>query len=148
MCKRLDKKYYKDLLEILGEEGRARLRSCSGPLAGAWQPASPALPTEQLNDAEYALISRSLLGKAVCRGDPVTCCNMAKTGERAGVPCGEPLGRSCSHAFNCPRGGHMIARTRAVEDVHEAVHRERGYVTAREMHVLAWDRPKWTCGAH
>ena len=82
LSKRLDKKNHRAVLETLDEEGRARLLSCGGPFAGAWQTASATSPGGVLEDTEYALTCRPLLGQAVCTAG-ATCGNVAKTGARA-----------------------------------------------------------------
>ena len=145
ISKSRDKKRHEDLLSSLDEEGRARLRSCGGPLAGAWQLASPATLATRLDDREYAATARTLLGLAVLP-DSCTCCNVAGSGLRAAAPCGERLCARGHHAHRCNRGGWLNARSRDLEDVWEALHRECGYTTARQVHVPAWDRWRWVCG--
>ena len=146
-CKRLDKKYHKDLLENLDEGGRVRLRSCSGPFAAGWQLASPAHAAEKLDDIEYSLTARALLGQSVRPASALACQNIAGSGARVGVPCGEALCEAAHHAHRCARGGRVLRRTRAVEDVWEDIHKECGYATARQVHVPAWDRLKRLCRA-
>ena len=110
-----------------------------------WQLASPARPAEKLDDGDYVLTARALLGQSVRPRSAPTCCNVAGSGARAGVPCGEPL--DDHHPHRCNRGGQLNARSAALEDVWEAIHRECGCTTARQVHVPAWDRWKWVCAA-
>ena len=144
ICKVLNKQLHEDLLGELDVEGAARLRSCVGSFAGAWQLASPATPATRLVDHEYTFSARSLLGQAVCL-DGRVCSNVASSGARAGAPCGEILCAHGHHAHRCNRGGLANARSRDLEDVWEAIHRECGCTTSRQVHVPAWDRSRWVC---
>ena len=58
---RLDEKTLANLLTTLDDSGRARLRSCGGPLAAAWQWASPPKPGETLVDNDYRYTAPALL---------------------------------------------------------------------------------------
>ena len=51
---------YADLLTTLDAPGHARLHSCGGPFAAAWQWASPAKPGETLEYDDYSLTARAL----------------------------------------------------------------------------------------
>ena len=53
LSRRFDQKNYTDCLALLSPADRAQLRSCAGPLAAGWQWASPAAPSERLDDAAY-----------------------------------------------------------------------------------------------
>ena len=141
----LDKKHRGDLLSRADEEGCARLRSCAGPFSGGWQLASPASPSERLDDADYLLTARSLLGQAVAPPHIRTCGNRAVSGPRAGGPCGEPICAAAHHSYRCPRGGGLVSRSADVEKVWEDIHKDCGFHTARQVHVPAWDRWKWAC---
>ena len=142
-----DQKNFTNLLASLDAEGRARLRSCGGPLAGAWQLAKPASPSERLEDAEYCVTARTLLGQPVgpdADGGAV-CQNRARTGPTAGRPCGEPLCRHAHHAHRCVRGGGLKARSADIERVWADIHRECGHAVQRQVYVPGWDRWRWSC---
>ena len=141
---RLDQKTFADLLNTLDLGGRARLRSCSGPLAGAWQLAFPGRPSERLEDADYRSAARELLGQALAPAGGTTCCNRARTGERQ--LCGEALCRHAHHAHRCSRGGGLKARSADLERALECIHLECGHAVARQVHVPGWDRYRWHCG--
>ena len=66
LSKRLDEKNYSSCLTLLSTDGRARLRSCAGPLAAAWQWASPGDAVERLDDAAYRCICAQP-ARASCR---------------------------------------------------------------------------------
>jgi len=148
--KRLDAKNHKALLDTLDDEGRARLRSCGGPHASAWQQASPAAPSERLEDADYATTARALLGQDLA-STGATCRNRARAHDSAGTLCGTTLGSKARHAFRCSTGGGTKARSVALEREWERIHAECGYHTEREVHVPGWDRYHWrcsSCGCH
>ena len=94
---RIDHKNHDTLLRTLEPEAKALFRSCGGPHAGAWQTASPGLDAQRLDDADYCSTARTLLGQAAAPPG-ATCCNRARTGQRAGQRCGEPLGDRARHA--------------------------------------------------
>jgi hypothetical protein len=95
LSKRLDDKDYHQLLSMLCDPDAARLRSCGGPLAGAWQLASPGLSAERLDDRDYETTApgprprgrrRRRLQKPPPHGSP------GRRGVRcAALPQGEPL---------------------------------------------------------
>ena len=144
LSNRLSKKNFADLLNALDLEGRTRLRSCSGPLAGAWQLASPGFHSQRLEDADYRTAARTLLGQpaATCG---TTCCNRARTGEKQ--TCGVALCAQAHHAHRCARGGGTKARSADLERVLECIHRECGHAVERQVHVPGWDRFHWHCGS-
>ena len=78
LTNRLDAENYKALMSSLDEVGRARLRSCGGPHASAWQQASPAAPGERLDDLDYVTTARALLGQGLAPAGAV-CRNRART---------------------------------------------------------------------
>jgi hypothetical protein len=148
--KRLDSKNHKALVDTLDEEGRARLRSCGGPHASAWQQASPAVSSERLDDADYTATARALLGQNLCKTG-ATCHNRGRTGDTPGQTCGKLLDSKARHAFRCSTGGGVKARSVALEREWERIHTECGYHTEREVHVPGWDRFPWRCtgcGSH
>ena len=119
------------------------MRSCSGPLAGAWQLASPGPLGERLDDEDYSLTARALLGQTLVPADRPTCCGKRATGERAGQLCSTAL---CSnHPYRCAVGGGTKQRSEAVEGVLERIHKECGHQVARQVAVPAWDRFRWRC---
>ena len=144
LSKRLDEKQHADLLTALDAPERARLHSCAGPLAAAWQWASPGNLGEKLEDEEYCTTARALLGQPVAPA-AATCQNRARTGPTAGQPCGEPLCAHANHAHKCPRGGGLKVRSEDVESVLESIHVERGYTVDRQVHVPQWNRWRWRC---
>ena len=146
LSRRLDEKLHADLLDNLDAENRARLRSCSGPLGAGWQLASPALPAERLEDADFTATARALLGQDLTAAGG-TCNNKRAKGERAGEACGAALCGRAHHAYRCALGGGLKKRSVAVERVVERIHLECGFQTAREVHVPAWDRFHWKCTA-
>ena len=122
------------------------MRSCGGPHAAGWQLASCGLPHQRIEDSDYRLIARSLLGQAVAV-DGSQRQNRLRTGERAGSLCEVPICSDAHHAFRCAVGGGVKARSSDVEAVWERIHRECGYRTERQVHVPAWDRWHWSCPA-
>ena len=147
LSKRLDEKLYADLLSNLNAENRARLRSCGGPFAAGWQLATPTLPAERLEDADFKVTARALLGQDLAGASNETCCDRHTPGERTGQACGAALCNKAHHAYRCALGGGPKKRSLAAERVVERIHRECGYHTAREVHVSAWDRFLWRCTA-
>ena len=140
LSRRLDEKHHADLLNTLDTEGRARLRSCAGPLAAGWQLASPAQPAERLEDRDYAATARALLGQELAATDRRACCNRHSTGDRVGEPCREALCGRAHHAYRCVVGGGLKRRSVAVERVLERTLEDCGYQAAREAYVPQWDR--------
>ena len=147
LSRRFDHKNYADCLTRLSPDERAQLRSCSGPLAAGWQWASPAAPSERLDDAAYRSTARSLLGQAVAPTAGATCQHRARTGDRAGRRCGQALCSNARHAHRCAVGGGFQERTEALERVWERIHRECGHAVERQVHVPQWDRWRWHCSA-
>ena len=145
-CRRIDKKSYSDLLTSLDAPARARLRSCAGPLSSAWQLASPALPAERLDDRDYTVTARTLLGQD-CAPAGATCQNKRLTGDQQGQRCGQPLCQKGHHCHRCAIGGGTKSRSVAVERVWEGIHTECGHQTDREVHVPEWDRFRWHCSS-
>ena len=146
LSKRLDEKTFADLLRTLGAEDRARLRSCAGPLASAWQVAAPAAPSEPLDGGDYRTTARSLLGQDVA-SDSATCSNRARTGARAGSRCGEALGTKAHHAHRCSRAGGLKERSADLERALQRIHQECGHSAERQVHVPEWDRWRWQCAS-
>ncbi len=120
------------------------MRSCGGPLASAWQWATPGKPNERLEDNDYRLTARHLLGQAVAP-DAATCRNKKRTGANTGQLCGESLCRLAHHAHRCARGGGLVARGGAVEGTLAAIHGECGHDVKRQVHVPSWDRWRHHC---
>ena len=132
------------LLSSLDAEGRSRLRSCGGPLAAGWQLASPAFPSERLEDGEYRLTARALLDQDIAQAGR-TCRCKRSTGDRVGQTCDAALCRQAHHAYRCAVGGGLKQRSIAVEDVYAGIHRECGFQVDRQVAVPAWDRFRWRC---
>ena len=63
--KRYDEKLFTTLLATMDAPARARLHSCSGPFASAWQWAAPGNHGEQLDDEDDIAMARMLLGQPV-----------------------------------------------------------------------------------
>ena len=74
---RFDKKLHTALLGSLDAPSKARLDSCSGPLAAAWQWASPCNAGEKVDDDDYFTTARDLLGQPVAPSGS-TCQNLAR----------------------------------------------------------------------
>ena len=137
----MDEKHHTSLLNTLDAEDRARLRSCGGPLASAWQLASPSNPVEKLEDADYETTARALLGQDLAATDRRTCrCRRLTADNRQGEECCAALCSKARHAYLCATGGGLKTRSVAVERVYERIRQECGYQTDREVHVPAWDR--------
>ncbi len=116
--KRLDEKKHTALLNALDAEGRARLRSCGGPLAAGWQLASPANPAERLEDADCATTARALLGQDLATADRRTCrCKRLTADGRQGELCGAALCPKARHAYCCASGAGLKSLSVAVERV-------------------------------
>ena len=145
LSRRFDQKTYANCLTRLPPDQRALLRSSSGPLAAGWQWASPAAPSERLDDAAYRSTARALLGQAVAPTAGATCQHRARTGDRAGQRCGQALCRHAHHAHRCAVGGGFQERTEALERVWERIHRECGHAVVRQVHVPQWDRWRYHC---
>ena len=99
---RLDNKHYDLLLDSLDAPDAARLRSCGGPGAAAWQLACPGQRDELLDDREYALTARALLGQDLASTDHAFCRNRRRTGDRVGE-----AGGKC--VFCCLRLDRLLA---------------------------------------
>ena len=147
LSRRIDKKLHSGLLSALDTSGRARLRSCGGPLAAGWQWASPASPAERLTDADYRATARALLGQPATAAAGATCQNVARTGTGAGRRCGEAVCGHAHHAHRCAVGGGLVARSNDLEAVWASIHRECGHTVERQVSVAGWDRWRWSCGA-
>ena len=133
LSKWLDEQHYSLLLEGLATPDAARLRSCGGPLAAGWQLAAPGQREELLDDRDYRLTSRALLGQDLAAPDRTTCCNRRRTGARAGEPCRAALCRKGQHAYLCGVGGGFVSRTEAVERVWARIHTECGYAVDTQV---------------
>ena len=145
--KRTNQKQNSSLLDSWNTEGKARLRSCCGPLASAWQQAAPGHATERLDDEEYELIARYLLGQTVAAADRRTCCNKRVTGAQAGDCCRTVLCPKAHHCFHCATGGGTKQRSAALVDLLEEIHKQCGFSTDKEVYVAAWDRWAWRCAS-
>ena len=141
---RLDLKNYQFLHDTLGPEDKARLRSCSGPLAAGWQVATPAAPRQRLDDEDYKFTARALLGQDLAPAGAL-CSNLARTGANAGQACGQALCRKARHAFRCARGGGTKARSADMEQAWARLHTECGCHAEHQVHVPGWDRWHWRC---
>ena len=116
LCKRVDVKNFQPLQASMDLSSRARLRSCAGPLAGAWQWASPASPSERFEDSEYRRTSRSLLGQPVAEEGSL-CQNVTRSGAYMGQVCNEMICAQGHHCYRCARGGGTKSRSADIEKV-------------------------------
>ena len=144
LSKRLDEKNHSHLLGTLSAPDAARLRSCGGPLAGAWQPAPP-VGAELLEDRDYETTARALLGQDLAASDHATCRNRRRTGSRAGEACGAEVCRKARHSYLCAVGGGFVSRTEAVERVWGRIHAECGFAVDTQVYEPSWDRWRWRC---
>ena len=142
---RFDKKLHTALLGSLDAPSKARLDSCSGPLAAAWQWASPCIAGEKVDDDDYFTTARDLLGQPVAPSGS-TCQNRARTGPTTGQPCGELLCANARHAHRCSRGGGLKLRSVDVENVLASIHEECGYTVARQVHCPSETAGSGTAG--
>ena len=86
--------------------GSARLLSCGGTFAGAWQTTTLATAAGRLEDYEFVVTCQNLLGQQVCLPG-AACSNLARSGARAHTACGEDLCVHGHHAHKCNRGGGL-----------------------------------------
>ena len=146
LSKRIDKKLHTALLRSLDASSKARLFSCAGPLASAWQWASPGNIGESMDDSDYRSTARELLGQPMALVGSI-CQNRARSGPSANQPCGEALCPYARHAHKCSNGGGLKARSVDIENVMDSILGECGYTVARQAHVLQWSRWKWHCSS-
>ena len=144
LSKRLDEKTYANLLTLLDAPARARLRSVSGPLASAWQWATPCHAGERIDDDVYRTTARALLGQPVVPSAS-SCQNRTRTGPHAGEVCGVPLCPRGHHCHRCARGGGLKARSEDVEKELACIHRECGHAVDTQVYVPAWNRWRTFC---
>ena len=141
----VNKKHFNTLLGMLDASGKARLRSCTGPLASGWLQATPLTQEERLEDEEYELTARALLGQDLAPADWRFCQHGRKTGPRSDEACGAALCAKAHHCYHCATGGGTKARSDALVKSLEVIHKQCGFNTDTEVHVAAWDRFKWHC---
>ena len=68
LSKKLEVAGLRELLHSETLSGRARVRSCGGPGAGAWLSAIPADAGLSFSDEEFATAARFRLGQHLCPG--------------------------------------------------------------------------------
>ena len=144
LSRRYDENLLSSCLASMDAPSRARLRSCSGPFASAWQWAAPGSPQELLVDDVFVACSRMLLGQPVVPADSI-CQNVTRTGTNAGIQCGVPLCAQGHHCHRCSRGGGLKARSEDIEQVLAAIHFECGHTVNTQVYVPQWDRWKTHC---
>ena len=146
LSKRFDEKLSTALLAFLDSSDRARLHSCSGPFASAWQWASPCNPGERLDDEDFLATARTLLGQPVVPALAV-CQNRTRTGLNAGNLCGDRLCPQGHHCHRCSRGGGLKARSEDVERELARIHTECGHAVSTQVYVPQWNRWKTHCAS-
>ena len=146
LCKRVDIKNFQLLLASMDLSSRARLRSCAGPLAGAWQWASPASPSERFEDSEYRRTSRSLLGQPVAEEGSL-CQNVTRSGAYMGQVCNEMICAQGHHCYRCARGGGTKSRSTDIEKVLMQILGECGNQSLAQVFVPQWARWKSHCAS-
>ena len=100
LSKKAEDAALRSLLQAETLSGRARLRSCGGPGAGAWLSAIPADAGLSFSDEEFATAARFRLGQHLCLGGQ-QCGNTYATtgaGHRAGDRCQGTLDAHGLHA--------------------------------------------------
>ena len=105
--------------------GRARLRSCSGPYAGAWLTTCPSTEQLRLTNSEMLCALRRRLGLAVLADAPV--CN--------GRGCNQRVDAHGHHRLACNRSGRAHGRHRGLIAAWRQVFVEAGGAVLRDTHV-------------
>ena len=132
-----------ELLHAESRTGRARVRSCGGPGAGAWLSAIPTDPGLSFSDEDFSVAARFRLGQHLCLGGQ-QCGNRYATatgGRRVGDRCQGILDAHGHHAASCLIGGRRRRTHDAMRDLYAELLPAGGYAVQREQHVPAWDRP-------
>ena len=126
------------------EEGRADLRSASGPGAGAFL-LPPEDASDIMEDTQFRVASRLRLhvprAGALGLSSPSLHCNHRASSD--GTICGEALDSSNSHQLKCKIGGLVTERHDRLRDWLAALLRRvlgPGAGVTTEQYVLAWDR--------
>ena len=142
--KKLEDAALRSLLHDETLSGRARVRSCGGPGAGAWLSAIPADAGLSFHDEDFATAVRFRLGQHLCLGG-LRCGNAYTTtgsGHRAGDRCQGTLDAHGLHAATCKVGGRRKRTRDHLRDLYAELLPSAGYSALREQHVPAWDRPR------
>jgi len=142
LSKKLEDAALRSLLQNETLPGRARVRSCGGPGAGAWLSAIPADAGLSFNDEEFATAARFRLGQHLCLGGQQCGNAYARDGpgHRAGDRCQGRLDAQGLHAATCQVGGRRTRTHNALRDLYAELLQSAGYAVLREQHVPAWDR--------
>ena len=127
----------RNLLQNETLSGRARVRSCGGPGAGAWLSAIPADAGLSFNDEEFATAARFRLGQHLCLGGQQ--CENAYArdgpGHRAGDRCRGVLDAQGLHAATCLVGGRRMRAHNNLRDLYGDLLPSAGYAVRREQHA-------------
>ena len=138
----LENSSLEQLLRDETRDGRARLRSCGGPGAGAWLTALPADAGLSFADEEFMTAARFRLGQDLClEGAP--CAHTYVTageGHQVGDRCRGTLDAAGLHAATCLVGGHRKQTHHAQRDLWAQLLPGAGYGVQCEQHVPRWDR--------
>jgi len=142
LSKKLEDAGRRALLQEETLSGRARVRSCGGPGAGAWLSAIPADGGLSFTDEEFATAARFRLGQHLClgglrRGDAYV---TAGPGRCAGERCRGVLDAQGLHAATCLVGGRRKRTHDAMRDLYGDLLPGGAYAVQREQHVPGWDR--------
>ena len=138
------------LLGSLPPAGRARLRGCGGPGAGAWLLAAPTSTATRFTDLEYRVCSRLRLRIPLGLGGPDDRCRNQRSGAPteeeppgfAGGECSKPLDADGFHALTCRIGGLVIRRHNTIRDVFAWIGKAAGFVSTTEVFEPAWTRAR------
>jgi len=142
LSKKLEDAGRRELLQAETCSGRARVRSCGGPGAGAWLSAIPADAGLSFSDEEFMIAARFRLGQHLCLGGQQCGNAYATTGDRhrAGDRCQGVLDAQGLHAATCLVGGRRKRTHDAQRDLYADLLPGGGYAVQREQHVPGWDR--------
>ena len=144
LSKKLEDAALRSLLHDETLSGRARVRSCGGPGAGAWLSAIPADAGLSFHDEDFATAVRFRLGQHLCLGGQ-RCGNAYTTtgsGHRAGDRCQGTLDAHGLHAATCMVGGRRKRTHDHLRDLYAELLPSAGYAVLREQHVPGWDRQR------
>jgi hypothetical protein len=130
------------LLQDETRDGRARVRSCGGPGAGAWLTAIPADAGLSFSDEEFMTAARFRLGQDLClEGAPCAHAYVtAGEGHGVGDRCSATLDAAGLHAATCLVGGHRKQTHHTQRDLWAQLLPGAGYAVQCEQHVPRWDR--------
>ena len=142
LSQKLEDAGLRELLQAETRSGKARVRSCGGPGAGAWLSAIPADAGLSFGDEEFSIAARFRLGQHLCLGGQQCGNAYATTGDRhrAGDRCQGRLDAQGHHAATCLVGGRRKRTHDAMRDLYAELLPGGGYAVLREQYVPAWDR--------